>query len=693
MIIYKLTVYGTERKIVLPMLSLILVLIFSLNACGTSSDSPAASAKDYNYKLEDSDIRTDSDSGVSYVSNIVIVYFSENANQQVIEDVIDELHGEVVGHLGLVNQYQIRVATSTLEELEELCQRIRKKSGVEYCTFDTVSAPDSGGVIPDDPWAGKSFSWDSDQKRDANWGQRSVDAPDAWALCEKASEETVIGVIDQCIDTDHQDLKGIVTQVPFDNGLSGDHGTHVAGIIGAAANNHTGIAGMDWNARILGYDCFGFEKEYTSSTKIVNGMITLVENGAKVINASLGASSQMLTSHTDTLSQEMIDREADYVSYNMGLLLNKGYDFVMVQSAGNGAKDHIGVDAIYNGDFCSITAQNCNRSFGNADEILDRIIIVGNAEKNGSSYRQALSSNGGPQVSIFAPGTEILSTVPGNSYESKTGTSMAAPFVTAIAGMVWGVDPSLTGSEVKQAVCSEENTRYDVANNTDNSSNGSGRLVNAYLAVASVSDVEPEPSDSYRSIYEEYIEEIRAKSIGTEEGKLIVDLEDSPGRPDDFRQLYEQYAIADLDSDGKEELLVWYDDYTENQVPYFFVSRYNPDTGEIENVQGMSVPDIDRYTPVFYSNGVIRMRGGDPRYLTFLFVDKELASQYDFSSSQDLSGIFYSLTLSYENGSVTESISGVFDVSASRTISEEEADRIVSELQSAKQLDIQIQHF
>lgn len=677
------------------LLLLITVLILSLAACGSSSDSPAVSSKDYNYKLEDSDIRTDSESGISYVSNMVIVYFSENASQQVIDDVIRDLNGEVVGHLSLVNQYQIRVETSTLEELEELCQRIRKKSGVEYCIYDTISSTDTEARIPDDPWAGESFSWDSDQKRDANWGQRSVDAPEAWALCENSSEKTIIGIIDQGIATDHPELKGIASQVPYDNGLSGDHGTHVAGIIGAAANNQTGIAGMNWNASILGYNCFDFGEELTTSTKIVNGMITLVESGAKVINVSLGSSSEVLDSHTDVLSREIIDQNADYVSYNMGLLLDKGYDFVIVQSAGNGAKDHIGVDAIYNGNYCSITSDNCNRTFGNTEDILDRIIIVGNAEKLGSSYHQALSSNGGSQVSIFAPGTEILSTIQGNSYGWDSGTSMAAPFVTAIAGMVWGMDPSLTGKEVKQAVCSEEDTRYDVTNNGDNSSNGAGRLVNAYLAVASVSEEEipAEKDDSYRSIYEEYIADLRARSTGIEEGKLVIDLEDDPGRNDDYRELYEQYAIADLDSDGKEELLVWYDDYTQNQVSYFFVRRYNPDTGEIENVQGMSVPDIDRYTPVFYSNGVIRMRGGDPRYLTFLFVNKELASQYDFSSIQDLIRVFYALNLSYENGAVTESITGVFDVSASRTISEEEADLIVSELQSGQQLNIQIQHF
>ena len=131
--------------------------------------------------------------------------------------------------------------------------------------------------------------------------------------------------LDQGIATDHPELKGIASQVPYDNGLSGDHGTHVAGIIGAAANNQTGIAGMNWNASILGYNCFDFGEELTTSTKIVNGMITLVESGAKVINVSLGSSSEVLDSHTDVLSREIIDQNADYVSYNMGLLLDKGY--------------------------------------------------------------------------------------------------------------------------------------------------------------------------------------------------------------------------------------------------------------------------------------------------------------------------------------------------------------------------------
>lgn len=137
-----------------------------------------------------------------------------------------------------------------------------------------------------------------------------------------------------------------------------------------------------------------------------------------------------------------MDRNGALASQYMASLLIRGYDFVVVQSAGNGAADHLGVDARYNGLFAAIDADNCSTANGKvtvtAQDIMDRVIIVGAAgeqDENGV-YMQTSFSNGGDQVDIAAPGVNIYSTVAGG-YDTMQGTSMAAPMVAATAAMVW----------------------------------------------------------------------------------------------------------------------------------------------------------------------------------------------------------------------------------------------------------------
>ena len=141
----------------------------------------------------------------------------------------------------------------------------------------------------------------------------------------------------------------------------------------------------------------------------------------------------------------------------MASLISKGYDFIAVQSAGNGDFYGDPIDARHNGHFCSVNESNVYTGLYNVSksEILDRIIVVTAAENLGNEmYMQPNYSNIGPRVDVAAPGDSIYSCSVNSFYTYHSGTSMAAPVVTGVASLVWSVNPSLTGPQVKDIVCS-----------------------------------------------------------------------------------------------------------------------------------------------------------------------------------------------------------------------------------------------
>ena len=115
------------------------------------------------------------------------------------------------------------------------------------------------------------------------------------------------------------------------------------------------------------------------------------------------------------------------------------------------------IDAINNGHFSALTKNNIfvGSKKVSKSEILNRIIIVASAANNiDGTYTQSYFTNVGKNVSIAAPGSDIYSCSLEGTYESLSGTSMAAPVVSGVASLVWSVNPSFTGEQVKDIVCS-----------------------------------------------------------------------------------------------------------------------------------------------------------------------------------------------------------------------------------------------
>jgi len=405
------------------------------------------------------------------------------------------------------NRYTVQVKDADLETLAETCQRLQEQEQVVFASPNVFHELRSAAVTPTDPWKERNAKgtlvdntkgWNEAKPEGSNWWLEAVQAPSAWANNSKTSEIT-IGVLDGGFMVNHEDLKGRIS-FPDDSfeeqNRSNFHGTHVAGIIAANPNNKIGITGLNWKANLLCVDWEPLQgqQSWNTSQQMYLGFMAAVMGGAKVVNLSVGATMTMFASNPMLryLHQLSVTLESFVYAYTMASLLKQGYDFVVVQSAGNGSLDGLSVDAKLNGLFCSIhDGTPFVGSWGvKKEELFNRIIVVASADNLGNNkYRQSVFSNAGDKVDIAAPGTNVFSCFDpaqgGEKYDYLDGTSMAAPIVSAITGMVWSVNPKLTGAQVKAIVCDPKNTRYDVADNTEinHPLTNTYRMVNADLAV------------------------------------------------------------------------------------------------------------------------------------------------------------------------------------------------------------------
>jgi len=191
------------------------------------------------------------------------------------------------------------------------------------------------------------------------------------------------------------------------------------------------------------------------------GVYYEVDNGAKVINMSFG---KQFSPHSDWVRDAIA-----YASKN---------DVLIVAAAGNEAQNTDKINYFP------------NDQINNGDEVSNTFLKVGsNGPKYGSTLVAGYSNYGKNTVDIFAPGSQIYSTYPKNSYEFASGTSMAAPLVAGIAALIFSQYPGLSATQVKQILMTSgvainkkvvlENGRIEPFSELSKT----GKLVNAYNAL------------------------------------------------------------------------------------------------------------------------------------------------------------------------------------------------------------------
>ena len=435
---------------------------------------------------------------IYYVANVFDLYFNADTSFESRKNFIAEtLQGEVVGYLNSIDMMQVKftgslpalngsdsksIDTVSFNELQEYVKQLyntyKDQYGLAAVELEFAYSMPNDAVELNDPW---------DVGNNADWWIDKIGAKSAWEYDNINNldflSNIVLGVVDAGFDIGHEDLGNV--KVISQEKSPHDHGTHVAGIIAATADNGKGIAGIVHNnALVKGYDVREIQsngKKHLSDADISEGLVKTVEARAKVINFSLGSSGSVEgESRSD---KSVIKQSGERASTDMGQLLSKGYDFVVVQSAGNGNKDEKGIAYNENGRFCSINESNCYQNENvSKEDIMGRVLVVSAVDKNG---KMASFSNGkydgGVLNLIAAPGVNIYSCIQ-NGYDYMSGTSMAAPMVTAACGLTWSVNPALDGKAIVKLVM--ENTEGTALNADSNSfTKGGMGIVNVGKAV------------------------------------------------------------------------------------------------------------------------------------------------------------------------------------------------------------------
>lgn len=335
---------------------------------------------------------------------------------------------------------KLPAGTTTEQALNSLAEDPRVEYAVPNHIYDSPEAIDHDVVeSPNDlnrKLYGLHNTGQTGGKPDAD-----IDAPEAWQIHTgrtQAEGGPLIAIIDTGIDYHHEDLKdnlwtnpgeipgdgidndgnGVVDDVygynaVDDNGDpmdSGSHGTHVAGTIGARGDNGIGVTGVNQKANLMAVKIFG--ENGATASGIIRGIQYASRMGARVANNSWGGGSY----------NEGI-KEAFAESPTLHML-----------SAGNNGKNNDTYDR-YPGDYN-----------------LPNFIRVAATDHNDdlASY-----SNWAPTtVELGAPGTQVYSTIPGDRYGSKSGTSMATPHVTGAAALLLSHEPGLSNEEVKEKILS-----------------------------------------------------------------------------------------------------------------------------------------------------------------------------------------------------------------------------------------------
>lgn len=434
--------------------------------------------------------------GVKYVTEMVNVYFNDDASQERIAEIIGDMDAEQVGEIYSMGLIQVRVSAASLDELETICKKFEEYPEVTAASIEQVVDLVSDATT-NDPWyynTSNRHPQDESLPAGFNWHIEAVQALSAWDY-NSYYNNVKIGVVDGGFKTDHEDYDDLIhfpnSLYADDNDVMNNHGTHVAGIIGAKANNNKGIAGLLWDTDIYGIN---YVKNGTI-TYIIASVAAEIECGARAVNLSVGLSNAYDENtnpnpYTNEFSQAILDSMGKQCAASINNLL-QNYEFVIVQSAGNGVVDsrlstttYRSADAVQNGLYCSVQKKAYGTlTLAQVTQAYNRIIVVGavqntSSEQRGPDFTMWVQSNGGSRVDIYAPGEKVMSTVVTNTevgedycYGRLTGTSQAAPIVTAVAGLCFAINPNFTGEQVKNIVCSSDNTCYAAFDN-DQTYNG-----------------------------------------------------------------------------------------------------------------------------------------------------------------------------------------------------------------------------
>lgn len=377
----------------------------------------------------------------------------KNVTPEMIEEALASIDATLLIEPDWLGQLTVQVKESTAEELIEMIEDVIENfpEVFEDGNLDTLDDASINEVTSVETMSNKEYFPDDPWWNNGEWGLRAINLPEAWASFGTHERENVkVGIIDDGVWGEHEDLQIPAGNIENDPNAklktelsTNDHGTHVMGTIGAIQDNQLGVSGVINISRqnLLSYNSFdgistdpdtGRDFLSSNADAQLRGLKWNVENGAQVVNVSIGSGKKL-----NPLPQFSYFNPFIKITQN---LASAQYEFVIIHAAGNST-----MDAKYARSFSNI---------GENHALRERIITVGATMIENNQIEMWSSSNYGTIIDVVAPGHDIKSTssVSKDLYVHKNGTSMAAPHVAGLAALVWSENPGLRSAQVKEVI-------------------------------------------------------------------------------------------------------------------------------------------------------------------------------------------------------------------------------------------------
>ena len=344
-----------------------------------------------------------------YPTQTLLIHFDAGTPAETRDALIAEMGGELVTWIHQLNIAEIRVPVQMEAMTAFQTNALSSAMTQGVVTYVEADRTVSAAYAPNDP----DFS-----DRTMSYGYEQVQTLDAWDIVT-GSQQIIIAVVDSGINEAHPEFAGRLvpgynfTDAEHPNDLTdmSGHGTHVAGILAAALDNKQGVAGVCPNCRLMPIKVLN-KSNIGSWSQLAQGITYAVDNGAQILNLSLG---------TPVASETL--------TYAIEYAIERGV--IVVAAAGNNGSDAPYYPAALNG-----------------------VVAVGATNQKDERWAK---SDFGSYIDLVAPGQIIYSTYNDldNIYQGYTymsGTSMAAPFVSGVAGLLLSIAPDLSADEVVEAM-------------------------------------------------------------------------------------------------------------------------------------------------------------------------------------------------------------------------------------------------
>ena len=468
---------------------------------------------------------------------------------------------------------------------------------------------------------------------DNDWPINMVNAPTVWNQ-GYTGEGIIVAVLDTGVDRNHPDLFNNIWTNPGEtpgdgidndgNGFTDDvwgwnfarnnnntldadgHGTHVAGTI-AGSNDGTGVTGVAYEAQIMPVKVLG-DNGSGSYEGIANGIVYAVQNGANVINMSLG-------------SPDLAPVIKDAIAYA------SSQGVIVVSAAGNESEAEPSTPARYAVDY-GVAVGAVGRSNNFAD--------FSNQAGNNSSM-----------IYVTAPGKGIFSSIPNGRFDTWNGTSMATPHVAGILALMLDANPNLTDAQARQIIASSTTDSPNITKNLGGFGIQSAKSSVAAPTFSFFSDGSTVNIPENTLLNDPFYRFQNTARPGT---YLFAGEEERVSINRDFSPPFNEEGFAFNVSKEEQDRLIRFNRFQNKNVPGTYLFANEDESVSIRQ----SFPQFQEEGIAFYAFGADANRGQDvirfqnisnPGTYIFALEDEAASIRKDFSSIFKEEGVAFEVTI------------------------------------------------